>query len=387
MTGISQDVLLDLYGGVTDPVRWRKVLDRVCDDLGVCSAVIQRIQSGGDGAFTTNWLVRDSYSEENGALHDEVVADHINPRMHGEGPSRLWQPGTVLRDPDYPSMRGASGRRFQQALRSIGLGEYLGCCTDLPDGDAVAIVLHRGADDSRHFSAPAERYVRQLARHVRQAIGLADVVEAERGRVDTLGAVVDRMRFGVVTCDASGRVTWISQRARALLATRHTLAIRDGCIVCASERDAQLLKHMLAAGRQGGGALKTPRWEIFGAGGGEVLHGMVAPLPREDAGKGGGGDEETRRVALFLNVPGSTPSPESGAIGRLLGLTPAEARLTAGICDGLSVKEYARLQGIAEGTARFQLKQVLAKTGAARQSDLVRQVCTSLAADLAPTPC
>jgi DNA-binding CsgD family transcriptional regulator len=42
------------------------------------------------------------------------------------------------------------------------------------------------------------------------------------------------------------------------------------------------------------------------------------------------------------------------------------------------VRTYAAEAGVTEGTARIRLKQVLAKTGAARQADLVRIVLSSL---------
>jgi DNA-binding CsgD family transcriptional regulator len=55
-------------------------------------------------------------------------------------------------------------------------------------------------------------------------------------------------------------------------------------------------------------------------------------------------------------------------------LTPTEARLAAHIGAGGVVADYAVLHGVAEGTVRTHLKAVFAKTGAHRQSDLVRLV-------------
>jgi DNA-binding CsgD family transcriptional regulator/PAS domain-containing protein len=365
MAGVPQDLLLDLYGGVTEPTRWARVLDRVCDDLSARSAIVQRIHPGETGALATRWLARDSYSEENGALHDSVVADELNPRMRYDGPPPMYGPGQVVRDSDIPQMAGMAGRRFREALRSVGLGEYL------------------KVDDRRGFGPGEERYVAELTGHLRQAMVLGDVIETERSRGSALGAVVDRMRFGVLTCDASGRVSWMSRRARELLSTRRMLAVRDGRISCASERDAALLGRMLAAGLRGAAAAEALGWETLGVGTADALHGMAVPL-RGDGPAGGADDPDAGRIALFINAPGAAPPLDTEAIGRLLGLTPAEARLAAGLCGGLSVKEYARTRGLAEGTVRFQLKQALAKTGSARQSDLVRQVCSSLAAEIAP---
>ncbi|MEP7008614.1 MAG: hypothetical protein ABI810_21725 [Sphingomonas bacterium] len=66
-------------------------------------------------------------------------------------------------------------------------------------------------------------------------------------------------------------------------------------------------------------------------------------------------------------------------IAALFGLTPAEAHLAAALGTGSSVADHAAERGITIGTARIQLKQVLAKTAAGRQSELVRQLCGSVA--------
>jgi DNA-binding CsgD family transcriptional regulator/pimeloyl-ACP methyl ester carboxylesterase len=54
------------------------------------------------------------------------------------------------------------------------------------------------------------------------------------------------------------------------------------------------------------------------------------------------------------------------------GLTPAEARLTARLCDGASLKEAAEDLNVSVNTVRNQLTAVFEKTGVNRQSELVR---------------
>ncbi|MEZ5828253.1 MAG: LuxR C-terminal-related transcriptional regulator [Hyphomicrobiales bacterium] len=56
---------------------------------------------------------------------------------------------------------------------------------------------------------------------------------------------------------------------------------------------------------------------------------------------------------------------------RAFGLTPAELRLAEALVRGTSLKDYAEQVGIAEGTARVQLKAVFAKTNTHRQAELV----------------
>ena len=70
------------------------------------------------------------------------------------------------------------------------------------------------------------------------------------------------------------------------------------------------------------------------------------------------------------------------ALAKMFGLTPAEARLTGALVTGSTVEQYAQHRGVSVGTVRVQLKQVQAKTGARRQSELVRLVLSSAAAQL-----
>jgi len=74
-----------------------------------------------------------------------------------------------------------------------------------------------------------------------------------------------------------------------------------------------------------------------------------------------------------------SPLLPTEVIAHLFGLSPTESRLTAAMCRGLTVNEYAASQGVSVGTARYQLKQIFAKTQTTRQADLVMRVCMSVA--------
>jgi DNA-binding CsgD family transcriptional regulator len=58
----------------------------------------------------------------------------------------------------------------------------------------------------------------------------------------------------------------------------------------------------------------------------------------------------------------------------LYGLTPAEAKVAAGLAEGRTSAEIAARHSVSIGTLRNQLKAVFFKTGARRQAELVRLV-------------
>lgn len=93
--------------------------------------------------------------------------------------------------------------------------------------------------------------------------------------------------------------------------------------------------------------------------------------------------QRLEKTAFGINTPGivmfifeSKQDIESyfSDISSIFGLTKAEARLTLCIVNGMTAAEYAGKYDISINTAYSQIKDVLAKTGARRQAELVKLV-------------
>jgi DNA-binding CsgD family transcriptional regulator len=140
------------------------------------------------------------------------------------------------------------------------------------------------------------------------------------------------------------------------------------------------------------GGKRCPTWNPFNA---EIdAAGGLLPLPRPWPGKPLAvmvtplsvpaspidiALEATRPAALLLiNDPDRAVQFPTDRLARAFGLTGAEAKLCAALATGTSLSAYAEAAEITIGTARWYLKQALAKTGAHRQSELVRHVLTAV---------
>jgi len=75
---------------------------------------------------------------------------------------------------------------------------------------------------------------------------------------------------------------------------------------------------------------------------------------------------------VFIGDPDEQRQPSRAALAQFYSLTPAEARLTEALLEGERIQDYSERVGISIHTAKAQLKQVFAKTGHNRQSDLIR---------------
>lgn len=78
---------------------------------------------------------------------------------------------------------------------------------------------------------------------------------------------------------------------------------------------------------------------------------------------------------LLLEIPSQNMEFAVEEFGALHGLSTAERRVVEGLTAGLTLEQVGARAQISPHTARFQLKQVFAKTGLGRQVDLVRHVC------------
>lgn len=77
-------------------------------------------------------------------------------------------------------------------------------------------------------------------------------------------------------------------------------------------------------------------------------------------------------VLILLAEAANASVPGADLLRLLFDLTPAEARLTRLLVEGMPPAGAAATLGITEGTARTHLRRIFAKTGVNRQSDLVR---------------
>jgi DNA-binding CsgD family transcriptional regulator len=84
-----------------------------------------------------------------------------------------------------------------------------------------------------------------------------------------------------------------------------------------------------------------------------------------------------RPLAMLVIVDPDRHSPSGSELVELFGFSPAEARLSAALMTGKTLTEIAAEFGLRVPTLRTQLRSILKKVGAKRQSDLIRIVSSA----------
>lgn len=361
---ISSDILLDLYNCPADPGRWRQVLDRMCHEFGVVSAVVQRFRSSGT-MMEQIWKVRDTASMRDADLHDRLVNNDTNPRLD----VRIVQPFqsySVVRDRDIFRADCPHWAALRNRLRNAGLGESIGAGAQHENGESLALVLHRRHDDHRPFTEDNASALLQLLPHIENAVNLGRRLECQENRVRQIEEVADGLPIGILLFDDECIITWANDAAEEILRRSPHLRAPGGrlCAAIGNRRD-KLGSITKAGAAVPSGSVSESM--VLGADNEDELHIVIVP-PTSDMDQS----------ALLLSEPRRTQAAPMEEVARLLRVTPAEARVAAALCAGHTLKEYAESRGISEGCARNQLKQVLAKTGTRRQSELIRHLCSSV---------
>ena len=95
------------------------------------------------------------------------------------------------------------------------------------------------------------------------------------------------------------------------------------------------------------------------------------------------GDLARPAALILVSDPDCAVQVPAERLARALGLTAAEVRIGVAVGAGSSIAAYAETAQLSINTARWTLKQAMAKLGAHRQTDLVRQVIAAMGAGAA----
>jgi DNA-binding CsgD family transcriptional regulator len=224
------------------------------------------------------------------------------------------------------------------------------------------------------FEATDQSLLRDLMPHLQTAVRLRREIAGLETQLSCLSKTLDNVPQGLLVADPSGRILFMNRRAETTLRAKDGLWVASDGIRAHRTEDTARLRELLARaadtstgnGTHAGGALSISR-----PGQRRSLKIMIAPLP-SSPNRGQHGPA----ALLLISAPEQSTPTDATLLQKLLDLTPMEARLTAAIVEGRTVKEFAEEAGISMNTARTHLKSVFAKTGVSRQAALVQFVLT-----------
>jgi DNA-binding CsgD family transcriptional regulator len=374
------ELLLDLYRCPFEGRRWPDVLDQVCRGTGSRSAVIQILATDTERASSC-WTVRDCESEAARETHVRFMGDAVNPRMQTSVHRRLSAEQAIHTDDHFFAPGDPARTEVRERLAELHLGHFMSVGVALPYRKRLALVLHRDLDDHRGFNPDEQEFALRLLPHLRQSVQFCLRSETERQQARSLETAIDELRCALVLATADGYVRWANRAARKIFERGDRLWVQGERFKTAWPQETANLRRLIARVCAEGGTSCPPDRHFFVLGRSDAGHPLQIMMRAVTADGSRAFDGcEGRQVMLILSDPTAAPDLPADALQNLFGLSAAEARLAAALCRGITLREYASERGVTIGTARFQLKQVLAKTRARRQGNLIQQLCSSVIA-------
>jgi DNA-binding CsgD family transcriptional regulator/PAS domain-containing protein len=371
-----------IYDAALDPAHWPAVLAHLksafrteAETFYVLDFHTRQVGEAHLAGVAPEWLARFN--------HFYFAAD--NPwNVHSTSLHRLGMVRTNERLDRFTRQGGALFRSsyYNEWMRPQGFHHSIGN-TLTSDRQAIANVTLLRAPDLPRFNRQEVRLFEQLSVHFVRALRVRQHLERVQTQRDGLAQALDHVDDALLLLDERGRLLHGNRAALERLARRDGLQSRHGLVEPTQMAQRARFHAWLAAhAADSTAAASVPDTLLLGR---DVSHlplalrasGWTLPLSS--------GHSARRGVLISMSPPAAQRTASNvAALRGLYQLTPAEARLTQALCDGLNLREAAEALDITYGTARTRLKAVFGKTGTHRQAALIAQVHRDLPPPHAP---
>lgn len=254
------------------------------------------------------------------------------------------------------------------------------CGTVWQDEDHTVQLLIQRTRDQGHYAREETDQINDLVMHVRRAVRLQTQFSALKHQQDALEQALDIQAQPFALLDAQGTVVYISQEAEQLVAAHPRMALENRKLALQDSRQTSAFLHQLSqvthpnpALRGSGGVIAIPLNRHL------ATRCLVSPMNPTMA-PGGFNTHPTPLAIVYFQDPLADIDINLESLMQWFELSEAEARVAAGIAQGLSPQQIADSHFLSVHTVRTQLKSTFQKTGTIRQSELAKLVLTSPAA-------
>jgi DNA-binding CsgD family transcriptional regulator len=351
-----------IYDAALDPACWPLFLDRLAGALDAPAAGLH-LQSTG--------------AEQSGQI---LAATGIDPALQREydeyyasvniwtirGRDQLREGAVLTGQMICPDGEVEHSEYYNDYLRRLG---YFHAIAAIPVANADTHLFVTGLRPRGQggFCGQSQRLLHVLTPHLQRAVSIHRRLSAAEVERAAMADVVERSGRGVAFLDRRGRPVFVNTALDTILKARDGLVLTKDGLSATAHESSRALHALIANAEQGGsgGTLAVPR--PSGAPPYSVLVSLVpkhAPiLARTEAA-----------VLVVVSDPASPVHVDVELLRTAYGLTTAEARIASRLANGADIDAVARHLRITVSTARTHLKRILHKTGARRQSELVRLV-------------
>jgi DNA-binding CsgD family transcriptional regulator len=352
---------------------WEHFLDLLCEHTGSMNGIL----------LCANHRFQASVQAQGGKLWDPELVRAFETEYVGNDPLRpavvrAGNAGVTEGDSLLPYESLWASDMYRHLVEPCG-GRY-------PTHMLLTVTLRRlevicfwRTAEEGEMTPDGRRLLELLLPHVRQALNIRYALGVVEARAHSAEAMADASRTAVFLLSEQGELMHRNRAAKLILADGDGLVLHNGALTASNSRMRVPLRNLLLDACQPGGFFAGPNDGVRASasvgralslerGAGRLpLHLLASPAPQTPGGDG-------RAVLLLVTDPENPVDLSDEMMRAYYGFTAAETEIANGLLTGYSVEEIAALRRVTVGTVRYQMRSLFAKTGAGRQSDLVRML-------------
>jgi DNA-binding CsgD family transcriptional regulator/PAS domain-containing protein len=213
---------------------------------------------------------------------------------------------------------------------------------------------------------------RLIAPHIRRAVLIGRAIDLKAAQAASFADAFDRLSSSMLFIDATGRIVHANAAAHRMLALGNVVRAAPGGRITSNDPNlGEALRKIFEDAGKGDDALGIQgiAFPII-ARDGENYVGHVLPLTSGARTKTGSAFAAAAVLLVQKAELAMPAAPE--VLAKTFKLTPTELRVLLAVSEFGGVAEIADSFGISETTVKFHLKSLFDKTGARRQTELVK---------------
>lgn len=358
-------IIGNLYDCVSDPSRWQKTLQVLCDRFDGVMATLGVLDPGKSQTRFSVWCgdpdlvmpLITKYAADMpfyGVLHKAEIDVPI-------GMETLFE----FYGPDGREVL-LNSRMYQEWSVPNGIEDCFGLTVMKLENrvGSLNIATHKSRAPIRREEFEVLAF---LAPHIRRAVTIGDLFGTEQRDAHVFQNVIDSLNFSVLIVGTDMKLHYANPMAESLL--RDGTAVKSSTNIVSFESPlAQMaIVHAVITGERDEVALGTTGIGVPLARVQRPAVAHVLPLGRRHDSAN---FHHNSAAAIFVAAAGATLVPAIEAIAALFGLTAAEKKVASQVAGGLTRAEIAAASGVADGTVKSQLTTIYDKTGASSQREL-----------------
>jgi len=280
------------------------------------------------------------------------------------------------------------------------------CCVGVvfegsPDLPAAVYSAWRSVEQPA-FTREDKEWMGLLISHISRAMGIMMRLDTAKLQKATLGATLDRMKFGVALLNDELQVIHLNRAAQAVLDRDDGISLNDNRVLDSRSTDTRVQvspqgdvankgkeqSHTLASWLADYKKMPVHEQQHF-LQGATVIRKIgirnlenkpsrrrqyllqCAPLPDSELLYS---NNESARYAVFITDPQAVQLPSIEKLVAIYGLTETEAKIALEFVDQGNYRDVAQRLQITENTIRWHIKNIYPKLSIYKLGDLVRMV-------------